>query len=192
MGIKTTLTPASTLQTSNLRESLPPELRDEKQLFSAVSQTLNDKGYIITKLDNLAAWAQSGSLWPMTFGLACCAVEMMHTAASRYDMDQFGLIFRPSPRQSDVMIVAGTLTNKMAPALRKVYDQMAEPRWVISMGSCANGGGYYHYSYSVVRGCDRIVPVDVYVPGCPPTAEALLYGIMLLQEKIKRGSQIAR
>ena len=192
MGIKTTLTPASTLQTSNLRESLPPELRDEKQLFSAVSQTLNDKGYIITKLDNLAAWAQSGSLWPMTFGLACCAVEMMHTAASRYDMDQFGLIFRPSPRQSDVMIVAGTLTNKMAPALRKVYDQMAEPRWVISMGSCANGGGYYHYSYSAVRGCDRIVPVDVYVPGCPPTAEALLYGIMLLQEKIKRGSQIAR
>ena len=192
MGIKTTLTPASTLQTSNLRESLPPELRDEKQLFSAVSQTLNDKGYIITKLDNLAAWAQSGSLWPMTFGLACCAVEMMHTAASRYDMDQFGLIFRPSPRQSDVMIVAGTLTNKMAPALRKVYDQMAEPRWVISMGSCANGGGYYHYSYSVVRGCDRIVPVDVYVPGCPPTAEALLYGIMLLQEKIKRGSQMAR
>ena len=192
MGIKTTLTPASTLQTSNLRESLPPELRDEKQLFSAVSQTLNDKGYIITRLDNLAAWAQSGSLWPMTFGLACCAVEMMHTAASRYDMDQFGLLFRPSPRQSDVMIVAGTLTNKMAPALRKVYDQMAEPRWVISMGSCANGGGYYHYSYSVVRGCDRIVPVDVYVPGCPPTAEALLYGIMLLQEKIKRGSQIAR
>jgi NADH-quinone oxidoreductase subunit B len=187
MGIKTT--PSSS---ANFRESLPPELQDEKQLFSAVFQTLNDKGYIITKLDNLAAWAQSGSLWPMTFGLACCAIEMMHTAASRYDMDQFGLLFRPSPRQSDVMIVAGTLTNKMAPALRKVYDQMAEPRWVISMGSCANGGGYYHYSYSVVRGCDRIVPVDVYVPGCPPTAEALLYGIMLLQEKIKRGSQMAR
>jgi NADH-quinone oxidoreductase subunit B len=141
MGIKT-ITP----DTSTFRESLPPELQDEKQLFSTVSQTLNDKGYIITKLDNLAAWAQSGSLWPMTFGLACCAVEMMHTAASRYDMDQFGLLFRPSPRQSDVMIVAGTLTNKMAPALRKVYDQMAEPRWVISMGSCANGGGYYHYS----------------------------------------------
>jgi len=187
MGVKT-ITPS----TSDIRETLPSELQDEKQLFSAVSQTLNDKGYIITKLDNLAAWAQSGSLWPMTFGLACCAVEMMHTAASRYDLDQFGLLFRPSPRQSDVMIVAGTLCNKMAPALRKVYDQMAEPRWVISMGSCANGGGYYHYSYSVVRGCDRIVPVDVYVPGCPPTAEALLYGIMLLQEKIKRGSQMAR
>jgi NADH-quinone oxidoreductase subunit B len=176
----------------SLRDSLPPELQDEKQLFSAVTQTLNDKGFIVTKLDNLATWAQSGSLWPMTFGLACCAVEMMHTAASRYDLDQVGLLFRPSPRQSDVIIVAGTLCNKMAPALRKVYDQMAEPRWVISMGSCANGGGYYHYSYSVVRGCDRIVPVDVYVPGCPPTAEALLYGIMLLQEKIKRGSHMSR
>jgi NADH-quinone oxidoreductase B subunit len=102
----------------------------------------------------------------MTFGLACCAVEMMHCSTPRYDQDRLGIIFRASPRQSDVIIVAGTLTNKMAPALRQVYDQMPEPRWVISMGSCANGGGYYHYSYSVVRGCDRVVPVDVYVPGC--------------------------
>uniref|UniRef100_A0A8D1Q197 NADH dehydrogenase [ubiquinone] iron-sulfur protein 7, mitochondrial n=1 Tax=Sus scrofa TaxID=9823 RepID=A0A8D1Q197_PIG len=120
--------------------------------------------YVVAKLDDLVNWARRSSLWPMTFGLACCAVEMMHMAAPRYDMDRFGVVFRASPRQSDVMIVAGTLTNKMAPALRKVYDQMPEPRYVVSMGSCANGGGYYHYSYSVVRGCDRIVPVDIYVP----------------------------
>ncbi|KAG7327617.1 hypothetical protein KOW79_009223 [Hemibagrus wyckioides] len=146
--------------------------------------------YVITKLDDLVNWARRSSLWPMTFGLACCAVEMMHMAAPRYDMDRFGVVFRASPRQADVMIVAGTLTNKMAPALRKVYDQMPEPRYVISMGSCANGGGYYHYSYSVVRGCDRIVPVDIYVPGCPPTAEALLYGTLQLQRKIKREKKL--
>src|SRR5579872_7313199 len=115
-------------------------------------------GFYLTNVENVFNWARSGSLWPMTFGLACCAVEMMHAAASRYDLDRFGAgLFRPSPRQSDVMIVAGTLCNKMAPALRQVYDQMPDPKWVISMGSCANGGGYYHYSYSVVRGCDRIV-----------------------------------
>ena len=142
--------------------------------------------YIITPIKAIVSWARQGSFWPLTFGLACCAVEMMHVAVSRYDLDRFGIIFRASPRQSDLMIVAGTLTNKMAPALRKVYDQMPEPRWVLSMGSCANGGGYYHYSYSVVRGCDRIVPVDIYVPGCPPTAEALLYGIFQLQKKINR------
>ena len=158
----------------------------QDDLLKRVNKEFEEKGFVVTQLDKLFSWAHGGSMWPMTFGLACCAVEMMQTAASRYDMDRFGVVFRPSPRQSDVMIVAGTLTNKMAPALRKVYDQMAEPRWVISMGSCANGGGYYHYSYSVVRGCDRIVPVDVYVPGCPPTAEALLYGILQLQKKIKR------
>ncbi len=164
----------------------------QDQLIQQVNQDLSERGFVLAQMDKLASWAQSGSLWPMTFGLACCAVEMMHAACSRYDMDRFGLLFRPSPRQSDVMIVAGTLTNKMAPALRKVYDQMPEPRWVISMGSCANGGGYYHYSYSVVRGCDRIVPVDIYVPGCPPTAEALIYGILQLQKKIKRTSQFRR
>ena len=157
-----------------------------------VTDELADKGFVVAQMDKLVNWARTGSLWPMTFGLACCAVEMMHAYMSRYDLDRFGIVPRGSPRQSDVMIVAGTLTNKMAPALRKVYDQMAEPRWVISMGSCANGGGYYHYSYSVVRGCDRVVPVDIYVPGCPPTAEALLYGVLLLQKKIRRTGTIAR
>ena len=161
-------------------------------ILRGVTDELQDKGYVVAQMDKLVNWARSGSLWPMTFGLACCAVEMMHTAASRYDLDRFGVVFRPSPRQSDVMIVAGTLTNKMAPAIRKVYDQMPEPRYVISMGSCANGGGYYHYSYSVVRGCDRIVPVDVYVPGCPPTAEALLYGILQLQARIRRPRVFSR
>jgi NADH-quinone oxidoreductase subunit B len=150
------------------------------------------EGVVTTTADKVINYMRTGSLWPVSFGLACCAVEMMESASARYDLDRFGIIFRPSPRQSDLMIVAGTLVNKMAPALRKVYDQMAEPRWVISMGSCANGGGYYHYSYSVVRGCDRIVPVDVYVPGCPPTAEALIYGLIQLQEKIKRTTPIAR
>ncbi|MGC1549173.1 MAG: NADH-quinone oxidoreductase subunit B family protein [Rhodanobacter sp.] len=150
------------------------------------------RGFATTSVDALMNWARTGSMWPMTFGLACCAVEMMHAGAARLDLDRYGVIFRPSPRQSDVMIVAGTLVNKMAPALRKVYDQMPEPKWVISMGSCANGGGYYHYSYSVVRGCDRIVPVDIYVPGCPPTAEALIHGILQLQKKIRRTSTIAR
>jgi NADH-quinone oxidoreductase subunit B len=164
----------------------------QDQLLGRALDEFNDKGFVVAKLDHLVNWARTGSLWPMTFGLACCAVEMMQAAAARYDMDRLGLVFRPSPRQSDVMIVAGTLCNKMAPALRKVYDQMAEPRYVISMGSCANGGGYYHYSYSVVRGCDRIVPVDIYVPGCPPTAEALLYGFMQLQNKIRRTQTIAR
>ncbi len=153
---------------------------------------LKANGFVTTKIDYVINWARTGSLWPMTFGLACCAVEMMQTGASRFDLDRFGIIFRPSPRQSDLMIVAGTLTNKMAPALRKVYDQMPSPKWVVSMGSCANGGGYYYYSYSVVRGCDRIVPVDVYVPGCPPTPEALIYGILKLQEKIKRTNTLAR
>ncbi|CAL3967620.1 unnamed protein product [Diplocarpon coronariae] len=142
--------------------------------------------YALTTLDQITNWARQGSLWPMTFGLACCAVEMMHLSTPRYDQDRLGIIFRASPRQSDVMIVAGTLTNKMAPALRQVYDQMPEPRWVISMGSCANGGGYYHYSYSVTRGCDRIVPVDIYVPGCPPTSEALMYGVFRLQAKMRQ------
>ncbi|CAK4078586.1 unnamed protein product [Aphanomyces euteiches] len=156
-----------------------------KDLFSTEQNAKNTVEYVVAKVDDLVNWGRRQSLWPMTFGLACCAVEMMHTAGSRYDFERFGMVFRASPRQTDVMIVAGTLTNKMAPALRRVYDQMPEPRYVMSMGSCANGGGYYHYSYAVVRGVDRIIPVDFYVPGCPPTAEAFLYAMMQLQKKIK-------
>ena len=137
--------------------------RDPREL----SDELADKGFLVTSTEDLFNWARTGSLHWMTFGLACCAVEMMHTSMPRYDLERFGTAPRASPRQSDLMIVAGTLTNKMAPALRKVYDQMPEPRYVISMGSCANGGGYYHYSYSVVRGCDRIVPGGYLRSGMP-------------------------
>lgn len=181
----TIIAPPSPMVTTNIAAP-QPELIPADQAVAMLSQEVKDKGFILTSADKLFDWARQGSMWPMTFGLACCAVEMIHSYMSRYDLDRFGMIPRPSPRQSDVMIVAGTLTNKMAPALRKVYDQMPEPRWVISMGSCANGGGYYHYSYSVVRGCDRIVPVDIYIPGCPPTAEALVYGLLQLQKKIQR------
>ncbi len=160
--------------------------------FQDFNAELSDKGFLVTSSEALITWARTGSLMFMTFGLACCAVEMIHTSMPRYDSERFGVAPRASPRQSDVMIVSGTLTNKMAPAMRKVYDQMPEPRYVISMGSCANGGGSYHYSYSVVRGCDRVVPVDIYVPGCPPTAEALLYGILLLQKRIRRTGTIER
>lgn len=166
-------------------ETNAPIRRDSYTPFN-VSPKDNMFEYTLARLDDVLNWGRKNSIWPLTFGLACCAVEMMHIAAPRYDMDRYGVVFRASPRQADVIIVAGTLTNKMAPALRKIYDQMWEPRWVISMGSCANGGGYYHYSYSVVRGCDRIIPVDIYVPGCPPTAEALMYGILQLQKKVKR------
>src|ERR1700730_2778685 len=160
--------------------------------YLSLNDRLADKGFLVTTTDDLINWARTGSLMWTNLVLSCCAIEMMQVAMPHYDVERFGFAPRGSPRQSDVMIVAGTLCNKMAPALRKVYDQMAEPRWVISMGSCANGGGYYHYSYSVVRGCDRIDPVDLYVPGCPPPAEALLYGVLLLQKKIRRTGTIER
>ena len=182
------VTPAS----GPLEPAAPAPGPKQDALLRQMTGELQDKGFVIANLDKLVNWARTGSLWPMTFGLACCAVEMIHAYMSRYDLDRFGVVPRPSPRQADVIIVAGTLPNKMAPAFRKVYDQMAEPRYVISMGSCANGGGYYHYSYSVVRGCDRVVPVDVYVPGCPPTAEALIYGILQLQKKINRTGTLWR
>ena len=190
MGVSETRTLGD--RVSGLMHNPVPEGRLDDILRPDGDNPLLQQGFVTTNLDTLWNWARTGSMWPMTFGLACCAVEMMHAGASRLDLDRYGVVFRPSPRQSDVMIVAGTLVNKMAPALRKVYDQMPDPKWVISMGSCANGGGYYHYSYSVVRGVDRIVPVDIYVPGCPPTAEALLYGVMQLQRKIRREGTIER
>lgn len=139
---------------------------------------------LTAKILSIINWSRHGSFFPLTFGLACCAVEMMHATVSRYDFDRFGVIFRATPKQADLIIVAGTLTYKMAPALRRIYEQVANPKWVISMGSCANGGGYYHYAPTVVKGCNKIIPVDLYVPGCPPSAEALFYGVLTLQRNI--------
>ena len=183
------LVPANSAARSMV-EGYDPKIHDK--FFEAVNTELGERGFLTASLDDVITWARTGSLMWMTFGLACCAVEMIQMSMPRFDVERFGMAPRGSPRHSDLMIVAGTLTNKMAPALRKVYDQMPDPRYVLSMGSGANGGGYYHYSYSVVRGCDRVVPVDVYVPGCPPTAEALLYGLLQLQKKIRRTGTIDR
>jgi len=141
----------------------------------------------LTSIDKIANWGRSNSLWAMTYGLACCGIEMMAAGASRFDFDRFGTIFRASPRQSDVMIVAGTLTKKHAEFIKRLYDQMTEPKWVISMGSCANTGGMFN-TYATVQGVDRIIPVDLYLPGCAPRPETLQYGVMLLQKKIRANS----
>lgn len=165
------------IETLVLHDSSTPKIGDVEKGGSA----------IVTSLDYLVNQARANSLWPLTFGLACCAIEMMSTVASRFDLSRFGSeAFRATPRQADVMIIAGRLSKKMAPVLRQIYDQMPEPKWVISMGACASSGGVYN-NYAIVQGADQVVPVDVYVPGCPPSPDALIYAIMKLQAKIKQG-----
>jgi NADH-quinone oxidoreductase subunit B len=166
------------VETVVLHDSSTPVLGDVQKGGSVV----------ITSLETLLNQARANSLWPLTFGLACCAIEMMSTVAARFDLARFGSeAFRATPRQADVMIIAGRLSKKMAPVLRQIYDQMPEPKWVISMGACASSGGVYN-NYAIVQGTDQVVPVDVYVPGCPPSPDALIYGVLKLQEKVKRNS----
>jgi NADH-quinone oxidoreductase subunit B len=166
------------------QEQLKPYLHD-----SIVVPDELQGNVLITTLDKVYNWSRKSSMWPLLFGLACCAIEMIATAASRYDLARFGMeVMRPSPRQSDLMIVSGTVTKKMVPAIVRIYNQMAEPRYVLAMGACATGGGPFKEGYNVVSGIDKYIPVDVYVPGCPPTPEALIYGLLKVHEKVERQS----
>ena len=176
--------------------SLPPNFQqikqDQLQPFLHDEISVPDEleaNVLITTVDKIYNWSRRSSMWPLLFGLACCAIEMIATAASRYDLARFGMeVMRPSPRQSDLMIVSGTVTKKMVPAIVRIYNQMAEPRYVLSMGACATGGGPFKEGYNVVSGIDKYIPVDVYVPGCPPTPEALIYGLLKMHEKVDRQS----
>ena len=179
--------------------SLPPNFQQLKQdqlrpfLHDEISVPDDlEANVLITTVDKIYNWSRRSSMWPLLFGLACCAIEMIATAASRYDLSRFGMeVMRPSPRQSDLMIVSGTVTKKMVPAIVRIYNQMAEPRYVVSMGACATGGGPFKEGYNVVSGIDKYIPVDVYVPGCPPTPEALIYGLMKMHEKVDRQSVVS-
>ena len=179
--------------------SLPPNFQQLKQdqlrpfLHDEISVPEElEANVLITTVDKIYNWSRRSSMWPLLFGLACCAIEMIATAASRYDLSRFGMeVMRPSPRQSDLMIVSGTVTKKMVPAIVRIYNQMAEPRYVVSMGACATGGGPFKEGYNVVSGIDKYIPVDVYVPGCPPTPEALIYGLMKMHEKVDRQSVVS-
>ncbi|MCB0872161.1 MAG: NADH-quinone oxidoreductase subunit B [Actinobacteria bacterium] len=163
--------------------------RDLRDLAETVDEEAFVKRLLTTTVDRALSWARTGSMWPATFGLACCAIEMMHVATPRYDIARFGAeVFRASPRQADLLIVSGRVSQKMAPVLRRIYDQMLEPKWVISMGACATSGGVFN-NYAILQGVDKIVPVDVYVPGCPPRPEGLLEGLLVLQNKISGGGQ---
>ena len=172
---------------SSSRPDASPEPRVLRPMADTDYLPTHDGGILTTSVSSLTNWAQANSLWPALFGLACCAIEMMATSASRWDMARFGAeVFRASPRQSDLMIVAGRVSVKMAPVVRQIYDQMPDPKWVIAMGACASTGGVFN-NYAIVQGVDQVVPVDVYVPGCPPSPDMLMHGFNMLQEKIRKG-----